>query len=422
MQEYLDARRERCAAAWALSDEIVLVGAGEPIGIPGGADQTYPFRAHAEYYYLTDRNEPGCVLAFDPRDGWRDFVPEVTDAQRLWEGRDESGGEPLGGLAGWLAARRGRSIVMLGSELPALRFDMRKTLDAREALLAVRRPKDAEELRRLRKAAHATAAGYARMGEIIRAGTTERAIQVALESEFARGCGDGPAYGTIVGAGSNAAVLHFSPTERVVRDGDLVLIDAGAEVQRYACDVTRTYCAGGNPSAEVRELYDVVRRCEERGIDKCVAGAEWREIHLGACRDIADGLVQMGILRGRPDSLVEQDAVALFFPHGIGHLVGLGVRDASGILPGRQRSTRPGLSTLRMDLPLGEGFVTTVEPGVYFVRAILCDAARRQKHRDAVNWARVDRMMDLGGVRIEDNVLVTSEKPEVLTSAMAKGL
>jgi Xaa-Pro aminopeptidase len=130
----------------------------------------------------------------------------------------------------------------------------------------------------------------------------------------------------------------------------------------------------------------------------------------------------MGILRGQPESLVEQEVHALFFPHGLGHLVGLGVRDASGLARGRTRDPRPSLRSLRMDLPLAEGFVVTVEPGLYFIPALLQDAARRERHRETVNWNLVDAHLAIGGVRIEDDVLVRAGGPEVLTARIPKAL
>src|SRR5580765_570563 len=119
----LEKRRERAAAAWALRDEVVLVGAGSPIGVPGGADLTFPFMAHTEYVWLTGHEVAGAVLAFDPRAGWTDFVPPVTQAERVWEGREDTPGTPLPELAGWLAARRGRNVVALGVPLAGIEGD-----------------------------------------------------------------------------------------------------------------------------------------------------------------------------------------------------------------------------------------------------------------------------------------------------------
>ena len=420
MQPHLQQRRERLASAWALRDELVLIGAGEPPPIPGGQDQHYRFLAHSEYFYLTDEECPGGVVAFDPRDGWLDFAPEVTELERLWEGRTHAPGQPLTQLAGWLAGRRGRSLVMLGS--PPLRAptDAGRVAELRAAFDHVRRSKDEIELARIGQAVAATITGFAAARAHMRPGVSERALQIEIETAFYRAGADRTAYDTIVGAGSNAAVLHFSPSSRALAEGELVLIDAGAEVRRYCADVTRTYPVGAGFSAFQRELYEVVLRTEERAIERCRVGVEYRDVHMGACRDIAEGLVQLGLLRGAPDALVERDAHALFFPHGVGHMVGLGVRDASGYLPGRTRSTRPGLSALRTDLPLEAGFVMTIEPGVYFVPALLNNADRRQRYADCVDWARVDTLLNAGGVRIEDNILITEAGPKNLTCDIPK--
>jgi Xaa-Pro aminopeptidase len=200
-----------------------------------------------------------------------------------------------------------------------------------------------------------------------------------------------------------------------MRTGDLVLIDAGAEYHGYASDITRTYPVGDRLGAEQQELHSLVHAAERAAIARCVPGTEWVDVHLTAARVIAEGLVALGLLRGEPTALVESGAVWLFFPHGIGHLVGLGVRDAAGPLRER-RDTPPQIPNLRIDLPLRSGFVVTVEPGIYFVPAMLQDAERRRRHRDAVNWERVDRMLDFGGIRIEDNVLITESGHEILTA------
>jgi len=427
MTDYLERRRHAARAAWNLDQEIVLVAAGDLIPIPGGADQTYPFRPHSEYYWLADRSRPGSVLAFDPRDGWVDFVPRVTEEERVWVGDVPDEGVPLkddegGGLEGWLEARRGRPLAILGCPLPELGDDEELVSRLREALTQARRPKDAIELDRIRSAARATAAGFARVRELIRPGITERALQIELEAEFFRHGSGRTAYDSIVGSGPNAAIFHVSPSHRACQSGEVVLIDAGADVDGYAADVTRTYAVDGAFSPELRDLYQVVLAVEKNAITRCRAGQEYREIHLRAGLELTRGLVDLGYLRGDPESLFEQDATALFFPHGVGHMVGLGVRDAGGYLPGRERSERPGLRFLRLDLPLEPGHVVTIEPGLYFVPALLNDPERREQYREQVDWARVDPMIGRGGIRIEDNILVTEGDPENLTAAIPKEL
>ena len=422
LSRFLDARRARTAAAWALKDDVVLFGAGEPVPVPGGADQTYPFLSHSEYFWLTDRETPAGVLAFDPREGWVDFVPETTEDERVWEGRGDAPGTPLSRLAAWLDARAGRPLVRLGAWLPNAGGTDARALELREALMHVRRPKDELELARLREACAASAAGFAAVTPRIRAGVTERALQVELEAAFFRAGADRTGYGSIVGTGAHSGVLHFEPGTRVVQPGDTVLIDAGAEVRRYTADYTRTYRAPGGDPGFFRELYAVVLALQERAVAACRPGTEWRDVHMQACRDTVAGLVAMGLMRGDPDALVERDAHALFFPHGLGHLVGLGVCDASGFLPGRKRSTRPGLNMLRTDLPLERDYVITVEPGVYFVPALLRDPERRRRYADCVAWDRVDGLLEFGGIRIEDDVRVTGGEPEILTAAVPKTL
>jgi Xaa-Pro aminopeptidase len=420
IDQALDRRRHAAVAQWGLVDEIVLIGAGEPIGVPGRGDRTYPFHAHSEYFYLTDRNRPGGVLAFDPQDGWFDFVAEVTEEERLWSGAvgGEPGGVPIGQLSVWLGARRERPVACLGAapsgELevrcdPALSADLRLGLDV------VRRPKDEVELERMRVAERATSAAFAAAVPVLVVGSTERSVQVELELAALRAGADAMAYDTIVGAGTNSAVLHFMPTDRPLVNGDLVLIDAGADYRQYASDITRTYPVGGRLSSEQQELHAVVHAAERAAIERCVPGTEWVDVHMTAAEVIAEGLVGFGVLRGEPSALVESGAVWLFFPHGIGHLVGLGVRDAAG--PLRERRDKPSaIANLRIDLPLQTGYVVTVEPGIYFVPAMLQDPARRARHRDTVDWDRVDRLLGFGGIRIEDNLLITPSGHEILTA------
>jgi Xaa-Pro aminopeptidase len=413
----LERRRSAAADAWQLTDEIVLVGAGEPIPVPGGADMTYPFRSHPEYYYLTDRDRPGGVLAFDPHAGWVDFAHAISAGERLWLGTDgeDPDGPTTADLADWLALRADRPHACLGVPPGHHDGDPELTSTLRFALDRIRRRKDGLELDRMLAAERATRAAFARVVPLLREGTTERAVQIEFEAEAYRHGAGAMAYDTIIAAGPNSAALHFAPSARAMRSGELVLIDAGADCLRYASDITRTYPAGGQFTTEQQELYSVVRAAQLAAIDRCVPGAEWRDVHLTAARAIAEGLRSCGILSGDVDALIDSGAVWLFFPHGVGHLVGLGVRDAGGILPER-RNDPPPFPHLRIDLPLEPGMVVTVEPGVYFVRALLEDPEQRRRHRDSVVWGRVDRMLDFGGIRIEDNILITDAGHEVISA------
>jgi Xaa-Pro aminopeptidase len=413
----LERRRAAVAAAWQDRDEVVLIGAGELILRPGRDDSAYRFETHSEYFYLTDRNQPGGVLAFDPADGWTDFRAPVTVEDRLWSGASGDGGEgpTTEQLPAWLRARSSQKIGWLGSPPPDAHVDAELSQELRFGLSAVRRPKDQVELARMRAANQATAAAFNVAVPLLREGVSEREVQIELESEAFRQGAEAMAYDTIIGGGVNSAVLHFAPTSRRFRSSELVLIDAGAQYLGYASDVTRTYPVGGALTSLQQEIHAVVHRAELAAIEQCRPGVEWRDVHLVAALSIAEGLAAIGLLKGEPATLVESGATWLFFPHGIGHLVGLGVRDAGGT-PLRERRNDPKpYPNLRIDLPLEPGFVVTVEPGVYFVPAILDDPENRRRHREAVDWGLVDQMIGFGGVRIEDNAVITDDGNEVIT-------
>lgn len=439
-------RREGVARAWDLPRGAVLVPSGLPVPVPG-SDQFHEFHAHPEFAYLANARLPGSALAFDPAEGWVLFAPVAGIEERVWvgEGVDleslatETGlrVRSLGELEGWLERRRGETLAVLGNDdithnplaygiqgWNALELDVDPGLSARlsEQVSEARRAKDSSEIALMRAASDASRAGHLAAMRLARPGMTERQLQVELEAEFFRRGAERTAYGSIVGTGSNGAVLHFSPTSRALQDGEIVLIDAGAEHAGYASDVTRTFPAGPRFTGIQRDLYQLVLDVQQAAIGDVRPGVEYKDLHLGASARIAGGLVDLGILRGNPADLVERDAHALFFPHGLGHMLGLATHDAGGCLKGRSASDRFGLKWLRADLPLQPGYVVTIEPGIYFIRALLTDPARREQYRDAVDWDRVDGLLDFGGIRIEDDVLVTGSGADVLSDGIPKSI
>ena len=417
----IERRRRAIEAEWNELGAVVLIGAGDPIPIPGRADRVYSFLAHSEYFYLTDHQRPGAVLAYDPQEGWSEFVRVFSADERLWSGEaSDEAATPVSELAPWLEKRRGRRVAQLGAPIPNAPSDAAVAGELRTRMDRVRRRKDALELARMRRAADATRAGFTAVVPLIAPGISERALQIEIEAEFFRHGADTVAYDIIIASGPNAAVLHHLPTQRPLRAGELVLIDAGAECRGYDCDVTRTYPVSGDFSAEQADVYALVLRVQRAAIERCRAGVEYRDIHLAAALDVAQGLLDAGFLRGNAADLVEQGASALLFPHGIGHMVGLGVRDAGGYLPGRSRSEAPALRFLRIDLPLEPGHVVTIEPGIYFPPHVLDDPETHRQHRDTVVWNRVDKLRGFGGIRIEDNVLILDGGNEVLTRAIPK--
>lgn len=440
----LTERRQRIAGAWGLARGAVLVPAGVHVPVEG-TDQYHEFHAHPEMAYLGGAREPGTVLAFDPADGWVLFAPRAGLEDRVWVGggadHEALAGttglpvRPIEALQTWLEERRSEPLAILGNpdivrrhraygieNWLALELAVDETLSERlsEQVTEARRAKDPGEVGLMQGAADASLAGHLYALRNVRPGMTERQLQVEVEAEFFRHGAERTAYGSIVGTGSNGAVLHFSPTQRAMRDGELVLMDAGAEYEGYASDVTRTFPAGRRFEGAQRDLYQLVLDVQQTAIAGARPGVEYRDLHLAACARIADGLVSLGLLRGSAEELVDRDAHALFFPHGLGHMLGLSTHDAGGCLAGRAPSDRFGLKWLRADLPLEPGYVVTIEPGIYFIKALIDDRQRREQFADCVDWAKVDALRDFGGIRIEDDVLITESGSRTLTAAIPK--
>ncbi|MGC1245116.1 MAG: M24 family metallopeptidase, partial [Spirulinaceae cyanobacterium] len=228
------------------------------------------------------------------------------------------------------------------------------------------------------------------------------------------------AYSSIVTV--QGEILHNEDYGYPLQSGGLLLADVGAETEMgWACDLTRTWPVRGTFSSTQRAIYDLVLAAHDACLEKVSPNVEYRDIHLLAASIITAGLVDLGILRGKVEDLVAMDAHALFFPHGIGHLLGLDVHDMedlgdlAGYETGRKRSDRFGLSYLRLHRPLKPGMVITIEPGFYQVPAILNNPKHRARYHSVVDWERLAQFADVRGIRIEDDVLVTQEGREVLT-------
>ncbi len=443
--DVLRTRRRRVATEWSgvEFDGPVLIPASLPIPIDG-TDQFHEYHAHPEFQYLTGVAEPGAALAWEPDTGWTLFAPSLSVEDLVWMSAPSSPEELASStgvsrsvdrseLAGWLESRRGRDVALLGSrdlEQRATEYGVENwsTLEAvvdedaterlGKALAELRRAKDSVELDRMTRAVDAAVAGHLAAQRLARHGLTERALQIEMEAEFFRQGGARTAYGSIVGSGPNSAILHGTPGERVMSAGELVLIDAGAEIEGYASDVTRTFPVSAEFSGIQRDLYNVVLAAQQEAIKAAGPGVEYKSLHLQASATIAQGLVDAGILRGSVEDLVAADAHALFFSHGLGHMLGLSTHDCGGYLEGRVPEDRFGLAYLRADLPLAPGYVVTIEPGVYFVPALLNDPARRERYAEMVDWDVVDGMLDFGGIRIEDDVLITADGNEVMSDAL----
>jgi Xaa-Pro aminopeptidase len=243
----------------------------------------------------------------------------------------------------------------------------------------------------MKKAAAISMVAHRRAMGLCRAGMMEYQIEAELLHEFRRG-GTEPAYPSIVGGGANACILHYTENASQLNEGDLLLIDAGAEYQGYASDITRTFPVSGRFKPAQRELYELVLEAQYAAIDQVRLGNHWNDPHDAAVRVITRGLVKLGLLSGRTPRLIRDGEYRRFYMHRTGHWLGLDVHDVGDYRVGEQwRLLEPGM-------------VLTVEPGIYI-----------PAHSKGVPR----RWWDIG-IRIEDDVLVTRDGPQVLTQALEK--
>ncbi|MGV0027290.1 aminopeptidase P N-terminal domain-containing protein [Phormidesmis priestleyi] len=401
---------------------------------------TFPFRASSHFLYFAGLPLENAAIRLEAGKLTL-FVAEASPTSALWHGASPTRDE----LAATIAADAAYPLSELKTQIegaatiavqdPLTRQEQSRwlnraiasskspqgvDLELTEAIVRLRLTHDDAALAEMRKAAAVTVEAHRAGMAATSNANLEADIRGAMEQVIIANnmtC----AYSSIVTV--YGEVLHNDRYDHPVRSGDLLLADVGAETSTgWASDVTRTWPVSGKFSPTQRDLYNVVLAAHDACIAKIRPGVEYRDIHLLACQTIAQGLVDLGILKGQPADLVEMDAHALFFPHGVGHLLGLDVHDMedlgdlAGYELGRTRSQRFGLGYLRLDRPLKSGMVVTIEPGFYQVPAILQDPNHRETYQHVVNWDRLAEFSDVRGIRIEDDVLVTETGAEVLTA------
>jgi Xaa-Pro aminopeptidase/Xaa-Pro dipeptidase len=223
-------------------------------------------------------------------------------------------------------------------------------------------------------------------------------------------------------------VLHNHSWNNELEAGRLVVHDSGAVTDSgYCSDITRTFPVSGRFDPRQRDVYEAVLGAQLSAIDAVVPGVPFLDVHLLAAREIAGSLVDLGVMRGDPDDIVAEGAHALFFPHGLGHMLGLDVHDGEAISEeltgygdGYERSRQFGLSALRLAKPLEVGWVVTVEPGAYFIPPLIDSWRKEGRHTEFIDYEALESWRDFGGVRIEDDVLVTEDGHRVLGPPIPK--
>lgn len=399
--------------------------------IPAATEQTrnrdveYRFRQDSDFWYLTGFREPDAVLVLAPgrkegefllfvrprdpeRETWTGYRAGPEGAVRDYRADQAWHIEDLDARLPELLSGRDQVHCTLG-EHPA--FDARLTACVRrlretsrragsapvgftvldETLHEQRLLKRPAELKLLRRACDVSARAHVRAMRFSRPGVYEYQLMAEIEHEFAL-AGMEPGYGTIVGGGVNACVLHYVENACVLRDGDLVLIDAGGELQGYTSDITRTFPVNGRFSAAQREVYEVVLAAQLAAIAEMRVGRAQSRPHAAAVKVLVEGMVALGILHGDVAEIIEAESYRRFYMHGTGHWLGLDVHDVGRYkIDGKSR-------------PFAAGMVMTAEPGLYI----------------PPGSEGVDERFHGIGIRIEDDVLITPGGPEVLTAGAPK--
>jgi len=427
-------RRRRRALMEALSpSEVALVpAAAEAVR---SRDVHHPFRQSSDLTYLCGFPEPEAMAVFAPRRKEGEFVlfcRSRDEKRELWDG-------PRAGVEGAVSdygADQAHPLDALDTVMPALLEGRRRVyyplgldpdLDRRlmgwvgqvraKARAGVRAPseivalatllheqrliKDAGEIKTMRKAARISAAAHRRVMRLCRPGLWEYEVEAAFVHACAEQGGRFQAYPPIVGGGANACVLHYVSNGERLRDGDLVLIDAGCEYRGYASDITRTFPVNGRFSAAQRELYELVLEAQLAAIAKAVPGNRWNDPHDAAVRTLTKGLARLGILPGGKAAVarhIKEERYKPFYMHRTGHWLGMDVHDV-----GEYKSD----DQWRL---LASGMVLTVEPGLY-IPASVADS----EHAVPEPYRHI-------GIRIEDDVLITERGNEVLSADAPKSV
>ncbi len=393
-------------------------------------DSDYRFRPTSDFWYLSGFAEPDSCLVLLPAQADRParsvlFLRERDKEREIWDGRRLGIERAMEALK----VDEARNINDLWTELPALLNDHqrilwrfgdgeaqdRKMLDLFTQLRdrargKVRPPvelldplpylheqrliKTDAEIERMRRAAEITAQAHTGLMALVQPGTNEREAEAFLDHAYRSQGSTGAAYNHICAGGDNACILHYIENDQPLRDGDLMLVDSGAEYDFYAADITRTFPVNGRFTDDQRALYEIVLAAELASIEKVAPGVPFDDIHAASLHVIIDGLIELGLLCGTREEVLDSGTYRAFFMHKTSHWLGLDVHDCGRYYDGEDAR------------PLQPGMVLTIEPGIY--------VDPENEEVDA-RWRGI-------GIRIEDDVLVTPEGHEILTAAAPKSV
>jgi Xaa-Pro dipeptidase len=420
---------------------VVLLQGGEQQN-EYDTDRELLFMQESFFQYLFGVKEPGFYGALDVQSGRSTlFMPRLPQAWAVWMGRihppehfrELYGVDEVRYVDEMKDVLRKASVLLLlqgkntdsGSPARTARFDGIDELRTDTALLypaivECRVRKTATEIELLRHVNRVSSAAHVEVMRRCKPGLYEYQLEAAFLHEiYAKGGARFTAYTCICGCGPRSSILHYghqgAPNDQPLRDGDLFLNDSGAEYHGYASDITCSYPVNGRFTPEQRDVYEAVLAANRTVQAAMRPGVSWPDMHRLSYRVITEHLREMGLIKATGDEAIEKHLPALFMPHGLGHLMGLDVHDVGGYPEGVSRIDAPGIRSLRCGRNLEAGMVITVEPGIYFVDALLEPALADPEMAHLIDVDRVRRFLGFGGVRIEDDVLVTASGCENLT-------
>ncbi|SHF74812.1 Xaa-Pro aminopeptidase [Mariniphaga anaerophila] len=409
-------------------------------------DNTFYFRQDSSFLYFFGLDFPGLagVIDFDNGEDYI-FGNDVDMDDIIWMGPQVSIQEnaekvgvvktaPLAKLNDFIsgAIKQGRKVHILPPYraenkiwleqllgISSLRIGDYASVELIKAVVDLRSVKGPEELEEIKKACATGYEMHVTAMKMAQPGAWEQKIAGTIEGIAAAG---GGIISFPVILSQNGETLHNHDHSQILREGGLMLVDAGAEsLLHYASDFTRTIPVGGKFTQKQREIYEIVLAANNKTTELSRPGVTYKSVHMAAAEVIASGLKELGLMKGDVKEAVKNGAHALFFPHGIGHMMGLDVHDMEDlgqVYVGYDDEVRPstqfGTSALRMGRRLQPGFVVTNEPGIYFIPALIDQWQRDKTNADFINFDKVNEYRDFGGIRLEDDIVITETGSEVI--------
>ena len=418
---------------------IILFGNNEsPANYP--ANSYAPMRQDSSFLYYFGQHRDGLVgvIDIDNDEEWL-FGDDIDVEDIVWMGYTPSVADLAAEVGISKTAPMKNLAEMINSQwsllnkhfLPPYRFDTKiqimdllgihpseqkekASLALIQAVVKMRSTKEAQEIEAIERACDVGYAMHTTAQLLIRPGVTERFIGGQVDG-IARSLAQGVSFATIFS--QHGEIMHGNPSDAKLEAGRLALCDAGCELDDYCSDNTRTMPVNGKFSQRQLEIYSIVEACHDYVLEVAKPGVKYMDVHFAVCRLMTERLKELGLMKGDTDAAVAAGAHAMFLPHGLGHMMGMDVHDMEGlgqIYVGFDEETRPnleqfGTNCLRMGRKLEEGFVLTDEPGIYFIPALIDDWKASGHCKEFINFDKLETYKDFGGIRIEDDILITKD-------------